>query len=119
MKSLFDKFRNYQTLKEAGGRRHKDIVEYSLNGVLIITKRSKRLKEDVLSNIRSIEGVTTVTILDHRVSDTLNFSEIRVKVDADPLQHKDPLGVGLYVKKEILKIRGVQSFRITTKPERI
>lgn len=111
MQKLFESFRQFV---EAG--KDSDIQAYKMEGLLVIAKRLKRNKEDILSDIRAIEGITTVTIGAHRSTEDLNFSEVRVKIDTTPLQTGDIRPVVAKIRRDILQVRGVQSFRLTSRP---
>lgn len=112
MNKLFESFRLFvEDMKPS------DIQAYKVQGLLVIARRFKRKKEDILSDIRAIEGVTTVTIGSHRSSDDLNFSEVRIKIDTTPLKVTDTRTVVAKIRRDILQVRGVQSFRIVARPE--
>ena len=116
MDKLFESFRQFV---EADEDRPKpgNIKAYKMDGLLVIAKRVGRKKEDILSDIRAIEGITTVTIGAHRSSDDLNFSEVRIKIDTTPLQHDQMHPVIAKIRRDVLQVKGVQSFRIVKRPE--
>lgn len=97
--------------------RPSDIEAYRLSGLLVIAKRLRRKKADILSDIRAIEGITTVTVEEQRGSETLDFSELRIKIDTTPLQSGSTKQVVMRLQKEIKAVKGVQSFRIVSRPE--
>ena len=111
MNKLFESFRRFVEIKST------DITVYKISGLLIIAKRLGRKKEDILSDIRAIEGITTVTIVAHRSTDNLNFSEVRIKIDTTPLSSVNVGGTVAKIKRDIMNVPGVQSIRIVSKPE--
>lgn len=111
MNKLFESFRRFVEIKDS------DITAYKVTGLLIIAKRLGRKKEDILSDIRAIEGITTVTIGAHRSSENLNFSEVKIKIDTTPLHSASARGTIAKIRRDIINVPGVQSLRIITKPE--
>jgi hypothetical protein len=115
MQKLFEAWRSFHEDDEPESR--SDISAYKFTGILIIAKRHSRMKMDILSDIRAIEGVTTLSINAQRTSDTLDFSNVTVKIDTTPLEVYDLNTMIRLIKQEIRRTKGVQNFRITSKPE--
>ena len=113
MKELFESFRKYQEQRDQPS----DIDAYRMSGLLVIAKRLKRKKFDILSDIRAIEGVTTVSVEAHRVSANLEFSEVKIKIDTTPIAAVSMAQAVASISREISRVRGVQSFKIVTRPE--
>lgn len=118
MKELFESFRQW-TEAEQDPRRGKtsDISIYRVTAILIVAKRIGRRKTDILSDIRAIEGITTVTVTGQRSNPQLDFSEVRIKIDTTPLPGLSAGQVVMKIKREIKKVKGVQSFKIASSPE--
>lgn len=116
MKQLFESFRKFHE-QEVELEKPSDIEAYRLSGILIIAKRLRRKKVDILSDIRAIEGITTVSVEDQRTTDTLDFSELRIKIDTTPLTVTGVKQVVANIRRQIQGVKGVQSFRIVSRPE--
>jgi hypothetical protein len=115
MKKLMESFRRFQEERNVPS----DITAYRMVGLLIIAKRMKRKKGDILSDIRAIEGITTVTVGKQRNSDSLDFSEIKIKIDTTPLTSMNLSGTIAKIQKDISQVKGVQSFKVVSRPESI
>lgn len=118
MQKIFESFRRFQE-QDTEMEKPSDIEAYRLIGLLVIAKRMRRKKADILSDIRAIEGITTVTIEEHRISDTLDFSEVLIKIDTTPLQGGSIRQIIARLQKEVKAVKGVQSFRVASRPEAI
>jgi|GEM_PF-6113639 len=112
MKKIIENFRHFQ--EQENTERTSDIESYKMIGLLVIAKRMSRNKKDIISDIRAIEGVTTVTLDSQRESDSLGFSEIMIKIDTTPFSTGTKQGL-LKIKHEITQVKGVQSFKIVSK----
>lgn len=120
MQKLFENFRRFQMKEEETNQvSSSDIIGYKIDGILVVTRRLGRKKADILSDIRAIEGITTVTVDKHRNTDNLGFSELKIKIDTTPLKGGSMRHVALKIRKEIEAVPGVQSFRLVAQPERI
>jgi len=114
MKRIMESFRRFQ---EGPRDKPSDIEAYRLSGLLVIAKRMRRKKADILSDVRAIEGITTVSVEDQRTSETLDFSEVRIKIDTTPLASSGASAIIANIQREVSAVKGVQSFKIVTRPE--
>ena len=117
MKTIIEGFRHFQE-QDSAAAPETDIDAYRIIGLLVIAKRLKRQKSDILSDIRAIEGITTVSVESQRKTTTLDFSEIMIKIDTTPFSGDAKQGIA-NVQREISQVKGVQSFKIVSKPASI
>jgi len=111
MKKLIESFRTYT--EQVGS----DINAQRIWGTLVISRKSGRNKADVLSDIRAIEGITTVSVESQRANSSLEFSELIIKIDTTPLKVRSMLHTSLHISAEIEKVKGVQGFKLSSRPE--
>ena len=95
-----------------------------LEGILT-SDTTDRTQADILSDIRSISGITIVSSKDIKKGDSAYSNEfynsqLSIKIDPHPFIGKG--GLGKEELKEIIlsikKIKGVRNFKLTTKPKR-
>jgi hypothetical protein len=97
---------------------------YKLEGILV-TNTHERNQTDILSDIRSISGVTIVSSKEYSdaiATDSSNYTTyLSVKIDPHPFIGKGGFGKETLklIYSEIKKVIGVKSFRLKKKPERI
>lgn len=115
MHDFFESFRKF--LNEEKTVQHSNI--WSVPVQVVISYESGRNKQEILSDIRAIEGVTIVTIIDQKDIATKDFSQLRIKIDTTPLPHKTlPLNL-LAIKKKASQVKGVVRFEYNGRPEKI
>lgn len=97
-------------------------VIYKIEGKLI-TDTSKNNQKDILSDIRSITGVTIVgtkeTGIEKTVVDNSNYTTIlTIKIDPHPFIGKGGFGREEIIQtiKDIKRIKGVRNFTLTKSP---
>jgi len=105
-------------------KEYKNSTIVKLEGILV-TDISERNQEEILSDIRSIAGVTIVSsekLLDNASYSSDHFrSKLSVKIDPHPFIGKG--GMNREKLKNILlditRIQGVRSFKLITKPKTV
>jgi len=119
MKELLESFKKYSTtLNELA-----DPSQMKIN-VLVIDRTVDRYKEDILSDIRSVTGVTIINIEQHKNVKNLDYNVVSMKFDVDPYKSPDPdvkvniLDALLRIRKQLLKIKGIIRIKYLTRPER-
>ena len=120
MKELLENFKHYtQKINEVA-----DESQMKINLLMVIDRTADRYKEDVLSDIRSVTGVTIINIEQHKNVKNLDYNVILMKFDVDPYKSPDPdvkiniLNALLRIRKELLKIKGIIRVKYLSKPER-
>ena len=120
MRELLESFKNYTSkLNESA-----DESQMKINMLMVIDRSVDRYKEDVLSDLRSVTGVTIINIEQHKNVKNLDYNVVSMKFDVDPYKSPDPdvkvniLDALLRIRKQLLKIRGVIRIKYLTKPER-
>ena len=104
----------------------KKIIKYSLNELdynrvykiegIVITDLKDRNQQDILSDIRSLPGITTVNNKDLPFNPTPEKSILKIKIDPYPYIKQDKFkGTDTidHVLANIKKVRGVKSFKLT------
>ncbi len=97
---------------------------YKLEG-LLVTNTHERNQTDILSDIRSISGVTIVSSKEYNTdvaTDSSNYKTyLTVKIDPHPFIGKGGFGKDelLLIYNEIKRVIGVKSFILKKKPTRI
>lgn len=97
---------------------------FKLEGILV-TDTIVRNQTDILSDIRSISGVTIVSSKEYNTDIATNnnnyITYLSVKIDPHPFIGKGGFGKEQLklIYNEIKKVIGVKSFRLKKKPERI
>ena len=120
MREFLESFKNY---------RHKinevaDESQMKINLLMVIDRTVDRYKEDILSDIRSVTGVTIINIEQHKNVKNLDYNVVSMKFDVDPYKSPDPdvrvniLDALLRIRKQLLKIKGIIRIKYLTKPER-
>lgn len=116
MKKIMEDFRAFSE-ERATGEDSSDIDAYRISALLVVARRMDRKKADILSDIRAVEGITTISVHGQRASETLDFSEVSVKIDTSPMSVGSVSQAFSNIKRNILMIKGVQSFKIVSTPE--
>lgn len=97
---------------------------YKLEG-LLVTNTQDRNQTDILSDIRSISGVTIVSSKEYNDSiatDSSNYKTyLTIKIDPHPFIGKGGFGKEQLklIYNEVKKVIGVKAFQLKKKPERI
>ena len=84
----------------------------------LLTDLSNRVQGDILSDIRSLPGVTIVGSRDIKINPSKEKSILSIKVDPYPFTKMDDISaVGSvdYITDEVRKIAGVKAFKILQK----
>ena len=115
-KTHFESFRKYISEDE---REEKESDIHSIECVLVINKRLKRTKADILSDFRALEGVTIVSIQDQRDTENTDYSQLKVKIDTTPLQFKSIPRILLRIKRQVSRISGVTRFEYVSDVEKV
>jgi hypothetical protein len=119
MKELLESFRTFRKLNEGA-----DESQMKINMLLVIDRKVDRYKEDILSDIRSVTGVTIINIEQHKNVKNLDYNVVLMKFDVDPYKSPDPdikvnvLDALLRIRKQLLKIKGIVRVKYLTSPER-
>ena len=100
MKELLENFKHYtQKINEVA-----DESQMKINLLMVIDRTADRYKEDVLSDIRSVTGVTIINIEQHKNVKNLDYNVILMKFDVDPYKSPDP-DVKINILNALLRIR--------------
>ena len=92
---------------------------------LVIDKNIDRYKEDILSDIRAVTGVTIINTEQHRNVKNLDYNIVLMKIDTGPYSSPDPdvptniLDSLLRIRKQLLKVPGILRIKYLTKPEKL
>ena len=93
------------------------VIIYSIECKMVIKSSADKSKTDMLSDIRAIEGVTIVTLRDHKIISGNNISAFTLKFDLSPLLKKSIRENLLRIKKEVMRIPGVTRFEYLSRPQ--
>jgi hypothetical protein len=120
MREYLEKFNKYtKKLNEAA-----DESQLKINFLLVVDRKIDRYKEDILSDIRAVTGVTIINVEQHKNVKNLDYNIISMKFDTGPYKSPDPdvpvnvLDSLLRIRKELLKIPGIARIKYLSKPER-
>lgn len=119
MKELLESFNKYRKLNEAA-----DETQMKISMLMVIDRTVDRYKEDILSDIRAVTGVTIINIEQHRNVKNLDYNVVLMKFDVDPYKSPDPdvkvniLDALLRIRTQLLKIPGIIRIKYLTRPER-
>ena len=119
MKEFLDNFKNYKKLNELT-----DESQMKISLLLVIDRNVDRYKEDILSDIRAVTGVTIINVEQHKNVKNLDYNVVLMKFDVDPYKSPDPdvkvnvLDALLRIRKQLLKIKGIIRIKYLTRPER-
>lgn len=119
MKELLENFNKFRKLNEVA-----DESQMKINLLMVIDRTVDRYKEDILSDIRSVTGVTIINIEQHKNVKNLDYNVVSMKFDVDPYKSPDPdvkvniLDALLRIRKQLLKVKGIIRIKYLTRPER-
>lgn len=120
MKELLESFKDYRNkINEAA-----DESQLKINFLLVIDRKIDRYKEDILSDIRAVTGITIINVEQHKNVKNLDYNVVSMKFDTHPYKSPDPnvpinvLGALLRIRKQMLQIPGIIRVKYLTKPER-
>ena len=110
MKELLESFNKFKLLKE-------DKSQVSVRTLLVINRKAERYKEDILSDIRAVTGVTIITSEEQKNVKNLDYNILSLKIDTDPFNTESIIRSLLKIRKDVLAVRGVVRFKYISKPE--
>lgn len=120
MKEIFENFKKYANkINEVA-----DDSQLKISMLMVIDRNVDRYKEDILSDIRAVTGITIINIEQHKNVKNLDYNIISMKFDLDPYKSPDPdvkvdlLNALLRIRKQILKIKGIVRIKYLSKPEK-
>jgi hypothetical protein len=119
MKELLESFNKFRKLNEVA-----DESQMKISMLMVIDRTVDRYKEDILSDIRSVTGVTIINVEQHKNVKNLDYNVVAMKFDVDPYKSPDPdvkvnlLDALLRIRKQLLKIKGIIRIKYLTRPER-
>lgn len=120
MKEIFESFKRYTSkINEAA-----DESQLKISLLMVIDRNVDRYKEDVLSDIRAVTGVTIINVEQHKNVKNLDYNIVSMKFDLDPYKSPDPdikvdmLNALLRIRKQLLAIKGIIRIKYLSKPER-
>jgi hypothetical protein len=119
MKELLENFNKFRKLNEVA-----DESQMKISMLMVIDRTVDRYKEDILSDIRSVTGVTIINVEQHKNVKNLDYNVVSMKFDVDPYKSPDPdvkvniLDALLRIRKQLLKIKGIIRIKYLTRPER-
>lgn len=121
MKQLLESFKSYTNkLNEAA-----DESQLKINFLLVIDRKVDRYKEDILSDIRAVTGVTIINVEQHKNVKNLDYNVVAMKFDTGPYKSPDPdvpvniLDALLRIRRQLLNIPGIVRVKYLTRPERL
>lgn len=119
MKELLENFNKFRKLNEVA-----DESQMKINMLMVIDRTVDRYKEDILSDIRSVTGVTIINIEQHKNVKNLDYNIVSMKFDVDPFKSPQPdvpvdvLNTLMRIRRQILLIKGIIRVKYLTKPKR-
>ena len=120
MKEFLDNFRKYtKTINEAA-----DESQLKISLLMVIDRNVDRYKEDILSDIRAVTGITIINVEQHKNIKNLDYNIVSMKFDLDPYKSPDPdvkvdmLNALLRIRKQLLRIKGIIRIKYLSSPER-
>jgi hypothetical protein len=91
-----------------------DESQLKINALLVIDRKVDRYKEDILSDIRAVTGVTIINIEQHKNVKNLDYNVVLMKFDVDPYKSPDP-DVKVNILDALLRIESSLSVMLPTK----
>lgn len=108
-------FKNHlNNLREA-----EDRSQMHVNVLLVINRNVDRYKEDVLSDIRAVSGVTIIKVIQHRNIKNLDYNIVSMKFDRHPFGTESVVKTLMRIRKDLLNIPGIVRIKYVTRPELI
>ena len=120
MKEIFESFKRYTKKVNEGT----DESQLKISLLLVIDRNVDRYKEDILSDIRAVTGVTIINVEQHKNVKNLDYNIVSMKFDLDPYKSPDPdikvdmLNALLRIRKQLLFINGIIRVKYLSRPER-
>lgn len=122
MKQFLDNFKNYTNKLNEGT----DNSQWKISMLMVIDRTVDRYKEDILSDLRAVDGITIINTEQHKNVKDLDYNVVLMKFDYDTRGLKSPdrdvpvnlVNVLLTIRSNILQIPGVIRLKYLTKPER-
>lgn len=119
MKEIIENFKRYTNkINEAA-----DESQLKISLLMVIDRNIDRYKEDILSDIRAVTGVTIINIEQHKNVKNLDYNVVSMKFDLDPYKSPDPdvkvdmLNALLRIRKQLLAINGIIRVKYLSRPE--
>ena len=120
MKDTIESFKHFRDNLNEGA----DNSQLRISFLMVIDKNVPRYKEDILSDIRAVTGVTIINVEQHKNVGKLDYNVVSMKFDTGPYSSADPsipvniTNALLRIRKQLLKIPGIIRVKYLTKPER-
>lgn len=114
MKEILESFNNFRKIVEKTG----DTTQLKVDILLVIDRNVDRYKEDVLSDIRAVPGVTIIKVLQHTNKKNLDYNVITMKFDTDSLDNNSVIKSLLFIRKKVMAVDSVVKMKYLTRPER-
>lgn len=96
-----------------------DRSQMIINILLVINRNVDRYKEDILSDIRSVSGVTIIKVVQHRNIKNLDYNIVSMKFDRHPFGAESVVKTLMRMRRDLLKIPGIVRIKYVTRPELI
>lgn len=110
MKKLMENFNKYLT--------QEDLVDFRFEAILISSSTKERGKDDILSDIRSLPGVTVVAVREaDKPKPGRDYSVLSLKVDRLVLGHASIPSIIKDLIKKVNRLAGVYSLSLKGLPE--
>jgi hypothetical protein len=112
MKKLIENFKHFLTEGEQ--------PDFKFTAILISKSSKDRGKQEILSDIRSLPGVTVVAVREaDKPQPGRDYSLLSIKIDRLILGHDSVTSIVEKVMKRVNRLEGVYSFTLKGVPERI
>lgn len=116
MKREIQSFKKF--LKEKDGEKDRSDI-YQIQAMLVVSSKQKRNKGDILSDVRAVEGITTVSVVDQKDMAGKDYSQVTIKIDTTPIRALSLSGVLLKIKRSVNNIPGVARFEYLSRAKAI
>lgn len=100
-------------------REAEDRSQMHVNILLVINRNVDRYKEDVLSDIRAISGITIIKVMQHRNIKNLDYNIVSMKFDRHPFGNESVVKTLMKIRRDLLNIPGIVRVKYVTRPELI
>ena len=105
--------------KEFLNEESESLSEFKIQALLVISNKSGRMKTDILSNIRAIQGITRVHVDEVLDRAYYEISKLTIKVNIAPFGIASLDQIFSKIKKDIISIQSIQRFTYISKPSKI
>lgn len=96
-----------------------DRSQMVVNILLVINRNVDRYKEDILSDIRAVSGVTIIKVMQHRNIKNLDYNIVSMKFDRHPFGTDSIVKTLMRIRRDLLNVPGIVRIKYVTKPELI